>query len=194
MLGAYQDSRPQGSEARKRARLGWPDLFVFAVYLFMAMPLPQIFDALTGGFAYPDRTWQSRSITEETNGWDQVYLENSHATSGHRWYLRMILCSKVYLVICDRLSLPPFLQVLLAALCSYFGPVNALNACELGAPKFVVFWLLRDCFVWTRWVACYGAFYVFCFHYLRGIVKFFSARLPSGPVWAAAATAFSMML
>ena len=56
MLGAYQDSRPQGSEARKRARLGWPDLFVFAVYLFMAMPLPQIFDALTGGFAYPDRT------------------------------------------------------------------------------------------------------------------------------------------
>ena len=57
MLGAYQDSRPQGSEARKRARLGWPDLFVFAVYLFMAMPLPQIFDAPTGGFAYPDRTF-----------------------------------------------------------------------------------------------------------------------------------------
>ncbi|CAE7363022.1 unnamed protein product, partial [Symbiodinium sp. CCMP2456] len=139
-------------------------------------------------------TWQSRSITEETNGWDQVYLENSHATSGHRWYLRMILCSKVYLVVCDRLRLPPFLQVLLAALCSYFGPVNALNACELGAPKIVVFWLLRDCFVWTRWVACYGAFYVFCFHYLRSIVKLFSVRLPSGPVWAAAATAFSMML
>jgi len=194
MLGAYQDSRPQGGEARKRARLGWPDLFVFAVYLFMAMPLPQIFDAPTGGFAYPDRTWQSRSITEETNGWDEVYLENSHATSGHRWYLRMILCSKVYLVICDRLRLPPFLQVLFAALCSYFGPVNALNACELGVPKFVVFWLLRDCFVWTRWVACYGAFYVFCFHYLRSIVKFFSVRLPSGPVWAATATSFSMIL
>ena len=56
MLGAYQDSRPQGSEARKRARLGWPDLFVFAVYLFMAMPLPQIFRGITGGWAYPDRT------------------------------------------------------------------------------------------------------------------------------------------
>lgn len=56
MLGAYQDSRPQGGEARKRARLGWPDLFVFAVYLFMAMPLPQIFRGITGGWAYPDRT------------------------------------------------------------------------------------------------------------------------------------------
>ncbi|CAE7916327.1 pcbAB, partial [Symbiodinium necroappetens] len=54
MLGAYQDSRPQSSEARKRARLGWSDLFVFAVYLFMAMPLPQIFRGITGGWAYPD--------------------------------------------------------------------------------------------------------------------------------------------
>ena len=62
MLGAYQDSRPQGSEARKRARLGWPDLFVFAVYLFMAMPLPQIFRGITGGWAYPDRTSMVLSV------------------------------------------------------------------------------------------------------------------------------------
>jgi len=194
MLGAYQDSRPQGSEARKRARLGWPDLFVFAVYLFMAMPLPQIFRGITGGWAYPDRTWQTFNVTQGTNGWDQAYMENSDATAGHRWYLQMVLCAKLYLVICDSLCLPPFLQVLAAALCSFFGPVNAGNACQAGVPSFAVYWLLGGCFAWIRWVACYGAFYVFCFHYLRGIVKFFAGRLPNGPVWSASATASSMLL
>ncbi|CAE7210403.1 tycC [Symbiodinium sp. CCMP2592] len=142
MLGAYQDSRPQGGEARKRARLGWPDLFVFAVYLFMAMPLPQIFRGITGGWAYPDRTWQTFNVTQGTNGWDQVYMQNSDATAGHRWYLQMILCAKLYLVICDSLCLPPFLQVLVAALGSFFGPVNAGNACQAGVPSFAVYWLL----------------------------------------------------
>ncbi|CAE7210412.1 tycC [Symbiodinium sp. CCMP2592] len=194
MLGAYQDSRPQGGEARKRARLGWPDLFVFAVYLFMAMPLPQIFRGITGGWAYPDRTWQTFNVTQGTNGWDQVYMQNSDATAGHRWYLQMILCAKLYLVICDSLCLPPFLQVLVAALGSFFGPVNAGNACQAGVPSFAVYWLLGGCFAWIRWVACYGAFYVFCFHYLRSIVKFFTGRLPSGPVWSASATASSMLL
>jgi len=194
MLGAYQDSRPQGGEARKRARLGWPDLFVFAVYLFMAMPLPQIFRGITGGWAYPDRTWQTFNVTQGTNGWDQAYMENSDATAGHRWYLQMILCAKLYLVVCDSLCLPPFLQVLVAALGSFFGPVNAGNACQAGVPSFAVYWLLGGCFAWIRWVACYGAFYVFCFHYLRSIVKFFTGRLPNGPVWSASATACSMLL
>ena len=34
----------------------------------------------------------------------------------------------------------------------------------------------------------------FCFHYLRSIVKFFTGRLPNGPVWSASATACSMLL
>ena len=37
-------------------------------------------------------------------------MQNSDATAGHRWYLQMILCAKLYLVVCDSLCLPPFLQ------------------------------------------------------------------------------------
>ena len=32
-------------------------------------------------------------------------MENSDATAGHRWYLQMILCAKLYLVVCDSLCL-----------------------------------------------------------------------------------------
>ena len=54
-------------------------------------------------------------------------------------------------------------QVLVAALGSFFGPVNAGNACQAGVPSFAVYWLLGGCFAWIRWVACYGAFYVSLF-------------------------------
>jgi len=196
MLGAYQDSRPSGAQ-RKRLRMSWMDLYMLGIYLFMALPLPQICKLLTGGFMYPTRTWEAWTGTLQTNGWDQHYMEWADVTSGHRWYLLMLVQAKAYVVICDAVRIPPWAQVFLAAWCSYVGPVWGGDACTSRLQpvwKYFVTWLLDGCWVWIRWVEWYAAFYVFCFHYLRPIVSWIAPRLPKGPVWASVATSSSMII
>ena len=75
MLGAYQDSRPSSMGQAKRLRLSWMDLYILGIYLFIAMPLPQVCRWLTGGFAYPTQTWKAYASAVQTNGWDQAYIE-----------------------------------------------------------------------------------------------------------------------
>lgn len=197
MLGAYQDSRPQSIGQRKRLRLSWMDLYILGIYLFIALPLPQMCGWLTRGFVYPTKTWQAYASAVKTTGWDQAYMEWADVTSGHRWYLLMVVQAKVYVVLCDMVCIPPWVQVGLAAWWSYAGPVFGGNVCTSGlqpVAKFFVTWLLDGCWIWIRWVEWYASFYVFCFHYLRPIVSRLSRRLPRSPTWAAAATAGSMIL
>jgi len=197
MLGAYQDSRPDApNKGKKKLRLGWMDLYILCIYFFIALPLPHITSFLTGGWAYPDRTWET-SVGTATSGWDMAYIQGADVTSGHRWYLLMVLQAKLYVVLCDCLRIPPWAQVGFACWCSYSGPLFAGDMCvkEVDAGlRFGVTWLLDGCWIWIRWVEWYAAFYVFCLHYLRPIVKWMSQMVPHGPVWAAAATASSMIM
>ena len=75
MLGAYQDSRPQSIGQRKHLRLSWMDLYILGIYLFIALPLPQLCCWLTRGFVYPTKTWQAYASEVRTTGWDQAYME-----------------------------------------------------------------------------------------------------------------------
>ena len=43
----------------------------------MAMPLPQVCNGLTAGFAYPTETWQAKVGSMKTDGWDQAYMEQA---------------------------------------------------------------------------------------------------------------------
>ncbi|OLQ05334.1 Linear gramicidin synthase subunit D [Symbiodinium microadriaticum] len=197
MLGAYQDSRPDApNQPKKKLRLNWMDLYILFIYFFIALPLPQLCSFLTRGQAYPDRTWQS-SIGTETSGWDMNYIRGADVTSGHRWYLLMVLQAKLYVVLCDAIRIPSWVQVAFAIWCSYSGPLFWGDTCSKNVSPGLTFgltWLLDGCWVWIRWVEWYAAFYVFCLHYLRPIVQWMSKVVPHGPVWAASATASSMLM
>ncbi|CAJ1415718.1 unnamed protein product [Effrenium voratum] len=198
MLGAYQDSRPERNKTRKKAQLLGIDFYLLGIYFFMALPWPHLCYWFTGGWAYPDRTWQTVPEAVASNKWDLAYLQNCSILAGHRWYLLMIFASKLYLACCEFFRVQPRYQVALAAFCSYLGPVYGAEVCELSGnvhfAQFLLVWLFDGCYAWYRWVAWYGTFYVFSFHYLRPIVKWISQRAPQGPVWAAAATACSMIM
>ena len=50
----------------------------------------------------------------------------AEVTSGHRWYLLMVVQAKVYVVLCDLVCIPPWVQVGLAAWWSYAGASSCL--------------------------------------------------------------------
>jgi len=197
MLGAYQDTRTKRKGQRPVLRPRWLDMYIFCVYLFMALPLPQFLSFITGGWAWPDKSvamWN----TELKSIWDIDYMMKADSTSGHRWYLLMLLQAKFFVWICNSMCLPPWLQVLLASWSSYIGPVFSGNVCtddrSSYTSRYFLVWVFDGCWTWVRWVEWYATFYVFCFHYLRQILDWLTPKLPRGPVWAATATAFSMTI
>merc|ERR1719456_220666 len=84
LLGAYQDSRPSGPKKESRVNLSLKDLFVFGVYLAMALPFPQIMHMIFGGLAWPVN-WGTRAAP--TGDWGWSYMQENCWASGHRWYL-----------------------------------------------------------------------------------------------------------
>merc|ERR1719247_3973818 len=48
LLGSYQDSRPEKENGPPRVKLGSKDLFLFGVYMMLALPMPQIFNRILG--------------------------------------------------------------------------------------------------------------------------------------------------
>jgi len=214
MLGAYQDSRPASTGGKPKVNLGLKDLFVFLVYMAMALPFPQIFHFIFRDLAWP-KDWGVLANGDyrpaPTNEWGWQYMQVNSYTSDHRWYLGMVFSARVFLEIGERLQIPGWLQGILATIpCllpdqMFEGGEYSFDVCEGESAKtqqtYVMFtfsWLYRNfgdgCAIYLRWVAWYFAFYVWCFHYLRPIVGKLSHRLPKGATWSAAALGCSMMI
>nr|AYF56485.1 nonribosomal peptide synthetase 8131 [Ostreopsis cf. ovata] len=205
MLGAYQDARPDVPGGRPRVKLGLKDLFIFAVYMLMAMPFPQILHFIFRGWAWP-HTWGGRGAPQNVWSWD--YMEVNSYTSDHRWYLAMVLQVRIYMQIMEKLNAPGWLQGIIALIpcllpdAVYEGQEYAFDVCEnVSAPSYVLYsfsWLFRNwgdgCAMFWRWIQWYFAFYVWCFHYLRPVVARLDRVLPKGPTWAAAALGASMSM
>jgi hypothetical protein len=199
MLGAYQDSRPEKQGGRPRVKLSLKDLYIFAVYLMMAMPFPQTIKALTGGFAWPKYWWGGAAPESD---WTWSYMETNNTVTGHRWYLFMVLQSRVLLQIFEKLNIPGWGQLIIVSSTEWLfyivrwiagmfnhdiSPVyQFLNVCSAetaeGEKLFPVWiryigaWIFGSgrsdgCAMYWRWVWWYVIFYVFCFHYLRPIVE-----------------------
>jgi len=208
MLGAYQDSRPESPGGKPSVKLGLKDLFVFLVYMAMAMPIPQLIHYMTGPFGWP-KWWGSAPAPSNIWGWQ--YMEMNSYASDHRWYLMMILKARIFLGIAKNLHIPAWAQCLIATVpcclpSSIFetegGVTYMFDICEYGSVSTYVqywfSWLFRNfgdgCAMYYRWVQWYGTFYVWCFHYLRLVVMKLGKVLPKGRTWAAASLALSMYI
>mmetsp|Transcript_41865 Transcript_41865/g.76059 ORF Transcript_41865/g.76059 Transcript_41865/m.76059 type:complete len:1174 (-) Transcript_41865:155-3676(-) len=207
MLGAYQDSRPDRPGGPPRVKLGLRDLFVFAVYLMMAMPFPQFLYYLSGGLVWP-KTWGAYDPPTGAHIWGWKYMKINSYTSDHRWYLDMVLRARVYMQFMELMTAPGWLQVALVAIpCimpdTWFEKdTYAFDVCEFDHEETYVMywfsWIFRNwgdgCPLYWRWVQWYLVFYVLCFHYLRPLVRVIEKRLPKHRTWAAIAMASSMTL
>lgn len=206
MLGAYQDSRPDRS-GRSKVNFGLKDLFVFGVYMAMALPITQMMHFVFWKYAWPIN-WE-RDLGEPTNAWNYSFMQQNSATSDHRWYLLMVLEARLFMQICEWLKAPGWLQslIILIPCCLpsaiFEGGQYAFDVCEASssapiAVKYIGAWVFRNwgsgCPVFWRWVHWYTTFYVWCFHFLRPAVKYASRFLPKGPTWAALALGTSMTL
>jgi len=202
MLGAYQDSRPEQKGKKKDMTLNWTDLYMFGLNLFAALPLPQIMYFITGGWAWPNRTWAAlREFghgPQPSNWFGLDYMLNSPLVSAPRWYLLMLVHAKIFVRLCGCLCVPPWLQVVVSAMASWLGAAYGAEFCintDISpAVKFSLAWVMDSCYVWIRWRWWYMTFYVLCFHYLRPFVTWGTQRIPKGTAWAVAATGASMTL
>eukprot|EP00931_Biecheleriopsis_adriatica_P036942 TRINITY_DN2120_c0_g3_i1.p1 TRINITY_DN2120_c0_g3~~TRINITY_DN2120_c0_g3_i1.p1 ORF type:complete len:1142 (+),score=165.38 TRINITY_DN2120_c0_g3_i1:59-3484(+) len=201
MLGAYQDSRPEHPGKKKHMALNWLDLYMFGLYLFIALPLPHMMSFITGGWAWPNESWTAAYVGHgpEPSSWFGLeYLEHATAAAGHRWYILMVLQAKIFVRLCDKACVPPWLQIVVAAWASWLGPLFSGDFCKdtdlPTAAKLPLIWIFDGCNIWIRWVEWYATFYVICFHYLRPTVTWVTQRTPKGTTWAAAATGTSMTL
>eukprot|EP00437_Effrenium_voratum_P004477 CAMPEP_0181435406 /NCGR_PEP_ID=MMETSP1110-20121109/20316_1 /TAXON_ID=174948 /ORGANISM="Symbiodinium sp., Strain CCMP421" /LENGTH=1047 /DNA_ID=CAMNT_0023558939 /DNA_START=36 /DNA_END=3177 /DNA_ORIENTATION=+ len=207
MLGAYQDSRPAAHGGKAKVNFGLKDLFVFLVYMAMALPFPQILHFIFRDIAWPI-SWGGADPPANEWGWD--YMKVNSYTSDHRWYLGMVFCARAFLELGERLQVPGWLQGILATIpCllpdSVFEGTSerpfTFDLCSGQAQVYVMWtfsWIYRNfgggCAMYMRWVSWYLAYYVWCFHYLRPVVDKLSKRLPKGPTWAAASLGCSMMI
>jgi len=207
MLGAYQDSRPDRPGGPPRVKLGLRDLFVFIVYLMMAMPFPQFLYYLSGGLVWP-KSWGAYDPPSGAHIWGWEYMKMNSYTSDHRWYLDMVLRARVYMQLMELMTAPGWLQVALVAIPCFMPSgwfemgTYAFDVCEFDHEEnYVMYWfswIFRNwgdgCPLYWRWVQWYLVFYVLCFHYLRPLVSVVEKRLPKHRTWAAVAMASSMTI
>jgi len=209
MLGAYQDSRPDSPGKSPTVKFGLKDLFVFLVYMAMAMPFPQIMHFIFRSWAWP-LDWGNNEVP--TNEWSWDYMQVNSVTSDHRWYLGMVFSCRLYMEIMERMRAPGWVTGIIATLpcilpmmLNVEGSEYAFDVCESNsAPEYVLYtfaWIYRDwggtdngCPIYWAWISWYFAFYAWSFFYLRPVVAWVSKMLPKGPTWSAAAFGSSMML
>jgi len=208
LLGAYQDARPEKEGAKPRVKLGVKDLFTFAVYLFMAIPMPQLLHFFFGTWAWP-MYWNGHA--PPASPWGVDFMSTNSLTSEHRWYLLMVLQARVFMQLGEWMRLPGWLQVFVFA-CPCLIPSSTLKMHEhiydICADKsissstlYMASWLFRNwgssCPAFERWMQAYGACYVWAFHYLRPFVDFVKAKTPAHmktPTFGAIAFSTSMLL
>merc|ERR1711981_1004475 len=152
MLGAYQDSRPVRQGDKPRVNLRMTDVFIFAVYMAMALPLPQICHYIFGSWAWPRPSSFLWNKDPEWNMWGMEYMNVNSYTSDHRWYLFMVFKARVYMQIMEWLRAPGWLASAVAIIPCLL-PVSVYNAtlldvCAEGtAPvwiQYVMAWIFRD--------------------------------------------------
>lgn len=191
MLGAYQDSRPARPGAPPRVQLGLKDLFVFAVYMVMALPIPQLLHLAFGSWAWPIY-WGDPDQTPPKDEWGWDYMRLNSNTSDHRWYLFMVVKARVFMQICEKLRVHGWIQVaIVVAIClipkSFLeGGEYAFDVCEdWSAETYVLYtfsYIFRNfgdgCAAFWRWEQVYAAFYVLSYHYLRPLVELAQRRTP----------------
>jgi len=163
-------------------------------------------DPSATGDACPSMNYSENSPPDSFWNWD--YMEYNSYTSDHRWYLIMVLQARIYLQICEVLRCPGWLAgVLISIPCvlpnaAFEGKEYAFDICETSeAPHYVLYvfsWIARNfgdgCALYWRWVHWYTAAYVWCYYYLRLLVRVATPRMPKGPVWAAACVGTSMTI
>eukprot|EP00747_Dinoflagellata_sp_TGD_P149427 gnl/TRDRNA2_/TRDRNA2_177010_c1_seq1.p1 gnl/TRDRNA2_/TRDRNA2_177010_c1~~gnl/TRDRNA2_/TRDRNA2_177010_c1_seq1.p1 ORF type:complete len:535 (-),score=70.27 gnl/TRDRNA2_/TRDRNA2_177010_c1_seq1:194-1681(-) len=211
-LGAYQDSRPATQNGRPKVKLGFRDVYIFLVYMLMALPFPQMLHFVFGRWSWP-LDWGG--YPEPKNVWSYEYMQINSITSDHRWYLLMYLEARVFMAICEKVQLPAWLQVFLSVLpCCLPSKLferneYAFNYCKpllTGHPtaghsrtlEYAFSWVFRNfgdgCPVYWRWVQWYVVFYIFSFHYIRAIVRKFTSVCPKSATWSTIALASSMTI
>jgi len=218
MLGAYQDARPEKADGPPKVKLGMKDLFVFGVYLMMALPFAQIMHYIFQGWAWPVYWGEDVPPVNFEDMWGFTYMQRNSHTSDHRWYLLMILQTRVFMQIGEVINCPGWLQAIIYFVtCIIPMPEGdfAFDVCESKskAPEYVLYvfsWIFRNfgskpgddndvagCPMIWRWVQWYGFFYVCCYHYLRPLVAFLTRLIPDGMktrTWAAVAFSCSQMI
>jgi len=199
MLGAYQDSRPKKAGDAPKVKFGLKDLFVFAIYMAMAVPFGPIMHYIFGSWATPV-AYETELTSNNWWGWE--YMRVQSYQSDHRWYLLMVLQARLYMQLCEYGRVAGWFQIILAIL-PLFGPKEAWDVCAADSTspvfwKYMGSWVFRNfgsgCPVYVRWFQVYLIFYVACFHYLRPFVEWGKGKLPTGAAWSAAAGGASMCI
>jgi hypothetical protein len=199
LLGAYQDSRPVGAEGA-RVDFGLKDLYMFAVYLAAAMPLPQLLKYIFHSDCWPIY-WMGDP--EPTAVWGSSYMQVTSHVGGHRWYLWMIIMSRLYLAACERCRLPGWLQCVLIAVpalipVEFAGDICSAIPGEDSAFEYLAAWVFDasagSCGAYYRWVQWYVCIYVVAFHFIRPITKRLVPILPRGRTWGAIALSLSFFI
>jgi len=223
ILGAYQDSRPEKERGPPKVKLGLKDLFLFFVYMMMALPFAQLFHYVLRQYSWPVYWGASCDVpltaaglcdhyayqSPPSNIWAWDYMQVNSFTSDHRWYLIMVLQARVFMQIGEKLHVPGWVQGILVSIpcflpdSAFNNQGFAFNVCGLhsASPPVLYFfsWFARSfggnvCPLYWQWVQWYVAFYVWCFHYLRPLVQWGTPHLPKGRTWSAVALASSMTL
>jgi len=209
MLGAYKEARTaedaSGDGKRPRVTLGFPDLMMLAVNMAMVMPVPQFLNLFFGNWA-----WSCYRPLPADGLWSYAYMSKNFSTGVHRWYLLMVLEARVFMSFCERLRLPPLVQALLITIpCflpdSVFGGQDyAMDICAGGwmwpEVEFLINWVWLTypgdarCALFWRWMHWYTAYYVWCFHFIRPIVKWGINNVPINTVMAVCAGCTSLMM
>eukprot|EP00930_Biecheleria_cincta_P055479 TRINITY_DN4179_c0_g1_i1.p1 TRINITY_DN4179_c0_g1~~TRINITY_DN4179_c0_g1_i1.p1 ORF type:complete len:1089 (-),score=159.96 TRINITY_DN4179_c0_g1_i1:107-3373(-) len=191
MVSAYQDGRSDIVGDKPTVQLGKRELFVFLVYLLMGFPLPQLIQAC-------QLVFESNSLTSSEGMADG--LLRGH----HRWYLWMYLLARLYIAACQKIRLPRLVQSTLIVVFTALVPKSTINVCNGASGSVELFlqeWVFRlaserlgFCPLYYSFLLPYVALYVCCFHYLGHVVAYLANRLPTGPLWSAAALGASMSI
>jgi len=201
MLGAYQDSRPARQGEKSRVNLKMTDVFIFILYMAMALPIPQLLHYIFQSWGWPhsfkghqDPGW---------NMWGIEYMQLNSYTSDHRWYLLMVLKARIFMQIMEWLKSPPWLTILLCAIPCFLpsslftNGTYLFDVCPEGAApvwiQYIMAWIFRsfgnNCPIYQCWEHWYTTFYVIAFHVQRPLLNYFqrSNNLLKGATWGAIA-------
>merc|ERR1712151_215442 len=110
-------ARPDKHGEKPRVKFGLKDLFVFLVYMLMALPIAQILHLIFRSWAWPVYWGEGVEAPSYSEMWGWDYMEHNSQTSDHRWYLLMVVKARLFMQIGELISCPGWLQALI-----YFVP------------------------------------------------------------------------
>lgn len=205
LAGAFQDSQERSADGTPKVGLAFKDLYLFIVYMLMASPIPQVLYAIFGNLAVApalDSDGAPHSV------WGLEYMIDS---SGHRWYLLMIVKARLFMALCEKLKVPAKPQILLMLIPSVMAGLSllfpnafgfwgkGLDLCQPSmndALRYILVWVFgnRECSVFVGYEQQFLLYYIIGFHYLRRAIVAVKRYLPNDPIWPIMAIAVSMSI